>query len=323
MVDLRGVRLRPSRQLLRILGVAVLYALAVRVALAMPVRSGLIAVWPAAGVALGLMLRGGVSLWPGVFLGAFLSKVHGHDVLPALGGALAPTVEAVVCVLAIDRFIRPRPRSSIARVGAIGILAAGALLSATIGQTTLWLDGRIYGPWLDAVLRWALGDISGMLLIAPLILAIGAPLPRLRPLRVAEDLVAGAGVVVACYLIFDRAHGQIWLLIPIGVWLVLRGSPLSVGLSSIGLTIISVRMTAAGHGPFVIAGKPDVLEAQAFAAMVSACLYLLSALTNDRRRMLTEHQRLSEEAAALQRVATAVAGGATLREVAELAGHEV
>jgi|GEM_PF-924321 len=323
MADLREVRLRPSRQLLRVLGVAVLYALAVRVALAMPVRSGLIAVWPAAGVALGLMLRGGVGLWPGVFLGAFLAKIHGTDVVPALGGALAPTVEAVVCVLAVDRWIRPRPRSSVARVGAIGILSAGALLSATIGQTTAWIDGTIYGPWLDAVLRWALGDISGMLLITPLILAIGAPLPRLRPLRIAEDLVAGVGLVLLCYAIFGRSHGQIWLLIPVGVWLVLRGSRLSVGLGSIGLTIVSVRMTAAGHGPFVLDGKPDVLEAQAFAAMVSACLYLLSALTNDRRRMLSEHRRLSAEAAALQRVATAVAGGATLREVAELAGHEV
>jgi diguanylate cyclase (GGDEF)-like protein len=317
------VRLRPSRQLLRIVGVAVLYALAVRVALAMPVRSGLIAVWPAAGVALGLMLRGGVGLWPGVFLGAFLAKIHGHDVLPAIGGALAPTVEAVVCVLAIDRLIRPRPRSSLARVAAIGILTGGALLSAAIGQSTLWLDGRMYGPWLDAVLRWALGDVSGMLLITPLILALGAPLPRLRPLRVAEDLVAGVGVVAACYVIFDRPHGQLWLLIPIGVWLVLRGSRFSVGLASIGLTIVSVRMTAAGHGPFVVGGEPDVLEAQAFAAMISACLYLLAALTFDRRGMLAEHQRLSEEAAALQRVATAVAAGATLREVAERAGHEV
>jgi diguanylate cyclase (GGDEF)-like protein len=317
------VRLRPSSQLLRIVGLAVLYGLAVRVALAMPLGSGLIAVWPAAGVALGLMLRGGVGLWPGVLLGAFAAKVGSDGVLSALGGSIAPAAEAVVCVLAFDRFIRPHPRSSVARVAAIGILSAGALVSAAIGETSLWLDGRLYGPWLDAVLRWALGDISGMLLIAPLILAASTRLPRLRPLRIAEDLVSATGVVIACYLIFSHAHGQIWLLIPIGVWLVLRGSALSVCVGSIGLTIISVRMTAAGHGPFVVDGKADVLEAQAFAAMISSCLYLLSALTADRRQMLAEHQRLSEEAAALRRVATAVAAGATLREVAELAGHEV
>jgi diguanylate cyclase (GGDEF)-like protein/putative nucleotidyltransferase with HDIG domain len=317
------LRLRPSRQLLRIAGVALLYALAVRLALSMPLRSGLIAVWPAAGVALGLMLRGGIGLWPGVLLGAFAAKVGTDGVLSALGGSIAPAAEAVICVLAIDRFIRPRPRSSIARVGAIGILAVGALVSATIGQTSLLLDGRMYGPWPEAVARWALGDISGMLLIAPLLLGARLPLPRVQPLRIAEDLVAGIGVVAACYLVFDHPHGQIWLLIPIGVWLVLRGSTLSVCLSSIGLTIISVRMTASGHGPFVIDGHADILEAQAFAAMVSACLYLLSALTADRRRMLAEHQRLSEEAAALRRVATAVAAGATLGEVAELAGHEV
>jgi hypothetical protein len=50
---------------MRVIGVALAYALAVRLAWALPVRAGLIAVWPAAGIALGLALRGGVALVPG------------------------------------------------------------------------------------------------------------------------------------------------------------------------------------------------------------------------------------------------------------------
>jgi integral membrane sensor domain MASE1 len=56
---------------LPILGLAVAYALAVRLAWALPVRSGLVAVWPAAGIALGALVRWGRNLWPGVLLGAF------------------------------------------------------------------------------------------------------------------------------------------------------------------------------------------------------------------------------------------------------------
>jgi diguanylate cyclase (GGDEF)-like protein len=193
-----------------------------------------------------------------------------------------------------------------------------------IGQTALALTGQMIGDqWLDAVLRWALGDLTGMMLVTPLILAIGRPLPHLRPLRVVEDALTVGGLLLVAQLVFERPHGQIWLLIPLGVWLVLRGSTLSVSVGSIGLTFIAVRMTAEGHGPLAIGSTSDILQAQAFAVLMSVCLYLLSALTADRRRMLEEHQRMSDEAAALRRVATAVAGGATLREVAELAGAEV
>ena len=308
------------------LGVAVLYALAVRVALALPVRSGLIAVWPAAGIALGLMLRGGIGLWPGVLLGAFLAKVSNDGVVATAFGAIAPTVEAVLALLVIDRLVRPMmaTRPAAGRFVAVCGLAAGALASALIGETALELTGQLRGgDWVDAVLRWALGDLSGMMLVAPMILAIGRPLPRLRPLRVVEDVLTVAGLLLVAHLIFGHAHGQIWLLIPLGVWLVLRGSIFSVSVGSISLTIIAVRMTAEGRGPLAVGSSTDILEAQAFAVLMSVCLYLLSALTADRRAMLADHQRMSEEAAALRHVATAVAGGASLREVAELAGEEV
>jgi diguanylate cyclase (GGDEF)-like protein/putative nucleotidyltransferase with HDIG domain len=310
---------------LRVLGVAVLYAVAVRLALQLPVRAGMIAAWPAAGVALGLLLRGGIGLWPGVLLGAFAAKVTTDGAAATLGGAIAPTVEAVVCVALIDRYVRPimAARPALGRFAAVCVVALGALLSGVIGQTALHLAGHTHADWVQSILRWALGDIVGMMLVAPVILAIGHPLPRLRPLRVAEDVVTVAALLTVARLVFERPHGQIWLLIPLGVWLVLRGSTASVTTGAVGLTIISVRMTGNGHGPLAVGDDSDILVAQAFAVLMSVCLYLLSALTSDRRRMLQEHQRMSEEAAALRRVATAVAGGANLREVAELAGREV
>jgi diguanylate cyclase (GGDEF)-like protein/putative nucleotidyltransferase with HDIG domain len=308
-----------------VLGVAVLYALAARVALELPVRDGLIAAWPAAGVALGLLLRGGVRLWPGVLLGAFAAKVTTDGAIAALGGSIAPAAEAIIAVGLIDRIVRPMMarRPALGRFVAVGVLGLGATVSAVIGWTSLLAAGEQHGPWLDGVLRWALGDLTGMMLLAPLILAIGQPLPRLRPLRIAEDACSVAGLIAAAHLIFERDNGQIWLLIPLGVWLVLRGSKASVALGSIGLTVIAVRMTVRGHGPLAVGATSDVLHAQAFAVLMSVCLYLLSALTADRRRMLAEHERMSDEAAALRRVATAVAGGASPREVSELAGHEV
>jgi diguanylate cyclase (GGDEF)-like protein len=314
----------PGR-LLRILGVAVLYALATRLALATSLSSGVVAVWPAAGIALALLLRGGIGLWPGVLLGAYVAKATGsHGPVGAIGGALAPTVEAVLCVALIDRFVRPIQRADVRRFAGLLAVTAGALCSAVIGQTTLWLQGEMLGPdWATAVLRWAMGDVVGMLLLTPMLLAAGRRMPRLRPLRVAEDVAACGLVLVVAEAIFHSSEGQIWLLIPIGVWLVLRSSPLSAAAAAVGLTIVAVDSTAAGHGPLATGAPSDVLHAQAFAVMISACLYLLSSLTADRRKMFDDHRRLAEEDAALRRVATAVAGGATPQDVAELAGREV
>jgi diguanylate cyclase (GGDEF)-like protein len=314
----------PSGRLLRVLGVAALYALVARLSLATPLSSGVIGVWPAAGVAVGLLLRGGVGLWPGILVGAYVAKVQADGPLATIGGAVGPTIEAVICVLLFERLVRPVARPDVRRVAWILVVFAGATASAVIGQTSLWLQGDMLGPsWGVAVARWTLGDVSGMLLVTPLVLAAARTIPPLRPLHAAEDLAATGVLLLAGLLIFDQPHGQIWLLIPIGVWLVLRGSPSTVALGSLGLTVIAVWSTSEGRGPLAVGGSADVLHAQAFAVMVAACLYLLSELTADRRQMLAEHQRMSEEAAALRRVATAVAGGARLREVAELAGHEV
>ncbi|HWH95049.1 MAG TPA: diguanylate cyclase [Baekduia sp.] len=314
-----------SSAVLHALALALAYAIAVRVAWALPVRSGLIAVWPAAGVALGLMLRGGIGLWPGVLLGAFAAKItHGDGLTAALGGALAPTVEAVICVALYHRVVVPlMAHPTLGRLVGTGVLFVGATASALIGQTALTVAGARSGPFTDAVIRWALGDVAGMLLIAPLILAMQGPLPRVRPARIAEDVLAVTALLGGAALIFDRHDGQTWLLIPLGVWLILRGSKVTVAAGAIGLTVITVYKTSAGLGPLAAGTASDVVHAQAFAVLMSTCLYLLSALTTDRRRMLTEHQRMSEEAAALHRVAAAVAGGATLREVAELAGGQV
>jgi diguanylate cyclase (GGDEF)-like protein len=317
---------RPPGRLLRILGVAVLYALATRLALATSLSSGVVAVWPAAGIALGLLLRGGVGLWPGVLLGAYAAKATGvHGPVGAIGGALAPTVEVVLCVVLIGRFVRPIQRADVRRCAGLLAVAAGAVCSAVIGQTTLLLQGQMLGPdWATAVLRWAMGDMVGMLLLTPMLLAVGRSLPRPRALRVVEDVTACGLVLVVAQAVFHSAQGQIWLLIPMGVWLVLRSSPLSASAAAVGLTIIAVDSTAAGHGPLAT-GHPasDVLQAQAFAVMIAACLYMLSSLTADRRRMFDKHRRLAEEDAALRRVATAVAGGASPQDVAELAGREV
>src|SRR5215831_5107429 len=65
------------------------------------------AVWPPSGVSLAALVIGGLRLWPGVFLGAFLVNIFTPASVPVtLGIALGNTLEAVAGALLVQRFAR-------------------------------------------------------------------------------------------------------------------------------------------------------------------------------------------------------------------------
>ncbi|HEX6837835.1 MAG TPA: MASE1 domain-containing protein, partial [Polyangia bacterium] len=93
------------RTIAAIAGLAAVYAAAAKLGLLMDAVSGFATlVWPAAGIALVALLRMGVRVWPGVFVGAFVVNVWtGAPPLVALGIAAGNTLEAVVGAWAIRR----------------------------------------------------------------------------------------------------------------------------------------------------------------------------------------------------------------------------
>ena len=143
-------------------------------------------VWPPSGIALAVLLLGGDRLWPGIWLGAFLVNVRTlFDLDPqprrlppllAAGAAIATgsTVQALVGSRLIDYLAGGR--SFLDQARGVFRFAAGAMLmcliSSTVGATSLALGGFI--PW-DAhglVWRtWWLGDLAGVLVFTPLLLA--------------------------------------------------------------------------------------------------------------------------------------------------------
>src|SRR5947208_834812 len=89
---------------------AVVYSGAARLGLLMDAVSGFATlVWPAAGIALFALLRGGSQLWPGIFVGAFLVNLWtGAPPLAAFGIAVGNTAEALVGAWAVRRMTGPR-----------------------------------------------------------------------------------------------------------------------------------------------------------------------------------------------------------------------
>src|SRR5689334_12576591 len=100
----------------RVLILALLYILTGKLGLLLAVPPGYATIiWPASGIAVGMLLVHGARIWPGVLLGSFVLNAHHSGVflegdlwtaksLAALGIAVGSTLQAVLGRVAVRRF---------------------------------------------------------------------------------------------------------------------------------------------------------------------------------------------------------------------------
>ena len=179
-------RVSMRRTLLGVICVAVAYFVVGWAGLLLVIPPGYAtAIWPAAGIAVGALIRYGYRLWPGVLLGSFLVNLFtGNDLaaLPgpttgvwvALGIGAGAAAHAVIAacfgrrVLARDPGL-VRARSICLLLGLAGPLAG--MVSATWGVGMLWAAGAV--PPGELAFNWAtwwVGDTVGVVLVTPLVL---------------------------------------------------------------------------------------------------------------------------------------------------------
>jgi PAS domain S-box-containing protein len=207
-----------------------------------------IPVWPASGLALAALALFGLRFWPAIALGAALANARtGAAPIAVTGAALANTLEAVSGAWLLGRF---RTRLSLERtVDAAALLtaaAAAAALAASIGTLGLELSGSagFWEPWRI----WWLGDASGIVLTAPLIL-LWATKPRNLSGRPLEALILLALAGSLSYIVFSGTGELLYLLFPLSIWAALRlGRHWVVVLTAL-VTAIAVPYVAQGHGP--------------------------------------------------------------------------
>ncbi len=159
--------------LLLFTAITIIQYLAVRLGLLMGIAHGNVSpVWPATGFAIGVLFRFGISFWPGIFLGSFLSLFQTDvGLLVTTGESVAALLEALIAIFLVRRFISEPDPFTITRNVVLFCLLAGVTataISATIGVGSLFYGGIIplgsigyhWGTW------W-LGDAMGAVIVAP------------------------------------------------------------------------------------------------------------------------------------------------------------
>lgn len=249
------------------------------------------AIWPPTGIAVAALLCGGARLWPGVFIGAFLSNAFRNEPLyTAAGIAVGNTLGPLFGAYLLRRVVRIDPRFSRLRdVFGLAILgAAGAMtITASNGVLNLSLGGLIQWSATPSVwCVWWIGDAMGVLLVAPVILTWYAD-SRIRHRRARWFELLGLAVILVATssICFSTKFPLGYPIFPVVIWAALRFRQRETATAVLIASAIAIWPTAHERGPFV-SGSLDrrLVLLVTFMAVLSMATLLLGALVAARRR---------------------------------------
>src|SRR5213082_26798 len=254
-------------------------------------------VWPPAGIALAALLVLSYRAWPAIFVGAFLVNVTtAGNVATSLAIASGNTLEALCGAWLVNRFaggttVYDRPQG----VFKFALAAVSStIIGPAFGVTSLALAG--FADWTNygAIwLTWWLGDTTGDLLIAPLIILWSVPSKRHWHRREAAEV----GILLLLLFVLSEAVFGGWLTIsarnypiaficgPIVIWTAFRFTQRETSTGIFILSAVAIWGTLHGFGPFVRETEnQSLLALQSWTAVLTITAMALSAGMAERGR---------------------------------------
>ncbi|HMG06634.1 MAG TPA: MASE1 domain-containing protein, partial [Chthoniobacterales bacterium] len=226
------------RALITVAVLAALYSVAAKLSLKLAfLHASASPVWPPAGIALAALLVFGRRAWPAIFVGAFLVNLTTAGNVPtSLGIATGNTLEAVAGAWLVQRFAGGTEvfdRAQGVFKFALAVLIS-TLVGPTFGVTSLALAG--FAPWANygpIWLTWWLGDMTGDLIVAPLlVLWYAAPTRRWDRAAIAEVILLFLLLFVLGQLVFGgwlpvsaKNYPIAFICGPIVIWTAFRFTP--------------------------------------------------------------------------------------------------
>jgi diguanylate cyclase (GGDEF)-like protein/PAS domain S-box-containing protein len=220
-------------------------------------------VWPPAGIALAALLRFGIGVWPGVWVGSFLLSLGAGEAtwfaaMTAVGTTLGPALGAWVLKrdgmhVELDR------RRDLWLFGSVGI---GFAMLVTSANTAFWSAAAGSIDWAEApkigLYQW-LGNAMGVLVVGIPLLTLSRSALRqaLAGWRWVPTALLALGVIFSAVLatalsVSSHAVQSPLFLVPhlLLCWLAARSGLFAASTMALALTACSVLATLHGFGPF-------------------------------------------------------------------------
>jgi len=278
-----------------LLGLSVAYIATAKLGLALdPVGGFATLVWPPTGIALAALVRRGPGLWPAVAVGAAVANLTSGAPWPvALGIAAGNTLEALLgarLLSSIEGYTGPIVRVRYA-VGLLLAALVAPLVSASLGVLSLRTGGVLTSArGVTVWTAWWLGDVLGALVVAPVLLNLGAGHPSAQPVRARalESIGLIAAVLASAALSFSgdpaaplrRPH----MIFPALIWAAIRFGTWVSSLMVLSISCVAITITARGTGPYV-AGTTlheNLTALQGFMGTVALTSIFLAAANTER-----------------------------------------
>src|SRR5437773_6653234 len=220
-------------------------------------------IWPPTGVALAAVLLWGYRTWPAIFAAAVIANATtAGSVATAIAIATGNSLEAVVGAYLINRwsggcntFSAP---NSVAKFALI-CFAIATPISASIGLTSLAIAGYIERTnFANAWVTWWLGDVTGALVIAPVIVLWASShyhaFNRNEFLETIGVLATATAVgLIAFSPLIEQTPSRdplgFLVILPL-LWAALRRGPRDTATVALVLAGITIWGTFTGSGPF-------------------------------------------------------------------------
>lgn len=255
-------------------------------------------IWPPTGLALAAVLLWGYRTWPAIFIAAVIANATtAGSIATAIAIATGNTLEAVVGAYLVNRWSRGRHTfsrpNSVAKFALICIVVATPI-SASIGLTSLATAGYIDRTnFANAWVTWWLGDVTGALVIAPVIVLWASSQDHAFNRNDFLETVGVLATAAAVGLIaFSPLIEQTPSRDPLGflailpmLWAALRRGPRDTATVALVLAGITVWGTLTGGGPFTTADlNVSFLLVLMFLISITVPSLLLSADVEVRKR---------------------------------------
>ena len=300
------IKSNPALYLLSIVLLAAIYFAAGKFGLSLAsVHTNVSPVWPPTGIALAAVLILGYRVWPGIFLGALLTNLLTPVPLATTFGiAIGNTIEAVIAARVLMA-VGFRPSMNRARdvFKFVAVAAVCTAVSATIGNLSLYLGGASsLANFSSLWLTWWLGDLTGAVTVAPLILTwslgTGHWLPRLRYLEatILILLLSVSGIVTFGEPSPTPVHYYplSLLMIPFLLWAAFRLGRRGVTVAVAVISAFAIWGTSHGLGPFVTSDpNQSLMMLQLFIAFNAVTFLFLVTVIEERQ--LSETKRREDQ----------------------------
>ncbi|MBV8373129.1 MAG: MASE1 domain-containing protein, partial [Candidatus Eremiobacteraeota bacterium] len=260
------------------------------------------AVWPPTGIALAALLLCGYRVWPGIWIGAFVSNALSAEPLStagliATGNTLAPLLGAVLLRrLHVDNALE-RVRDVLFFV-LFGVLTA-MLVSATNGVAALAFAHIIAWPAIPSTWWvWWTGDAMGALFVTPLLLTWITSLRRKERAvgRTLELAVLALTLCASSWVSFFSTFPLRVSVYPFIIWAGLRYRQRETAATIAAICGFAIWATAHGSGPWAN-GSLDarLVQLDSWMSVLAVTGLVLGAITAERRVARADLQSLLEQ----------------------------